>query len=91
MHRTPPSDSLDTGWFLGCTNREHDHNSLPNLRRISLYEAMVKHQSGIVLFLGLPTDIKVIFKGEVPIFKKCDKELSILPDSYLHRKYFRRG
>lgn len=87
MHRMNPSDNLDTGWFLGCTNREHDHDSPPNLRRISLYEAMVKREPSIVPFFGLPTDTKITFDGRIPTFERRGEKLVVLPDSYLHKKY----
>jgi hypothetical protein len=40
MERSAPSGS-DAGWFCGCSGEDHDHNSLDELRMVSLYEAAV--------------------------------------------------
>jgi hypothetical protein len=89
MSRVTPV-ATDSGWFCGCDNETHDHQSPDTLRRISLYEAAVRQNARIIPFLGLPPGIFVGFGGAIPFFSCNERELSIRPDSYLHRKYVER-
>jgi hypothetical protein len=56
MERSAPSGS-DSGWFCGCREEDHDHNSVTELRKVSLYEAAVRHAPQIVPYLALPEGI----------------------------------
>jgi hypothetical protein len=89
MSRVEPQ-AADSGWFFGCDNASHDHQSTNNLRRVSLYEAAIRHEDRIIPFLGLPPDIFVGFGGPVPYFSRGERELVIRRDSYLYRKYVER-
>jgi hypothetical protein len=86
MSRVPPKDA-DSGWFFGCSDAAHDHQSVASLRRVSLYEAAAIQDSRTIPFLGLPPDIFAGFDGTVPYFSPGETELAIRPGSYLHKKY----
>jgi hypothetical protein len=79
-----PNNPRDSGWFLGCLNPEHDHNSRSNLSLVSLYEAATINKF-IVPYLALPGLVNVIETGEPDQFHLAleDRELTILPGSYL--------
>jgi hypothetical protein len=86
MDRALPKGA-DSGWFLGCADRTHDHQRVENLQRVSLYEAAVRRSDKIIQFLGLPTGIYVGWNHGIPFFARGDQGLVIRPGSYLHRKY----
>jgi hypothetical protein len=90
MNRATPKAS-DSGWFFGCDNEAHDHESPDTLRRVSLYEAVTRKDDRTIPFLGLPPDMFVGFGGVVPYFSREDTELVIRPGSYLHKKYVDRA
>ena len=79
--------AADSGWFFGCGSAAHDHQSPDGLRRVSLYEAVIRHDDRTIPFLALPPDTFVGFGGRVPYFSRGETELAIRPGSYLHRKY----
>jgi hypothetical protein len=87
MRRTSPSEKnkADTGWFVGCLNDGHDHNSRENLRCISLYEAFIK-QRGIQNFVVFPIGSMIMVDAQrgLSVWKN-DAALSILPGSFLDR------
>jgi hypothetical protein len=89
MSRVQPQ-AADSGWFLGCDRKIHDHQSPNNLRRVSLYEAAIRYEDKIIPFLGLPPEIFVGFGGAAPYFSRGERELMIRPGSYLHRKFVER-
>lgn len=86
MSRVTPNAN-DTGWFFGCDDPAHNHQSHDSLRRVSLYEAVTCYDDRILPFLGLPAETFVGFSGTVPFFSRGETELVIRPGSYLHRKY----
>ena len=51
MTRSDPTDSADSGWFVGCLADDHDHQQPANLTRVSLYEAFLR-QPAIQGFLA---------------------------------------
>jgi len=61
LSRDEPSlkNDNDSGWFFGCRNREHDHNSPDSLRLSTLYECAVRKPS-IVQYLALPVRTKLV-------------------------------
>jgi hypothetical protein len=79
-----------SGWFLGCDNASHDHARPETLRRVSLYEAAIRHEDRIIPFLGLPHDTFIGFGGQVPYLSRGETELEVRPGSYLYRKYVER-
>ncbi len=90
MSRVTPKGA-DSGWFLGCDSRVHDHQRPETLRRISVYEAAIRYDDRIIPFLGLPPDAFVGFGGGVPYFSRGEQELAIRPGSYLYKKYVERA
>jgi hypothetical protein len=77
----------DSGWFFGCDNPEHDHQSPDALRCVSIYEVATCHDNRVIPFLGLPPDTFVGFADGVPFFSRGEAELVIRPGSYLGQKY----
>lgn len=90
MSRTDP-EGVHSGWFFGCDDPTHDHQTHENLRCISLYEAAVFKDDRIVPFLALPPDTYVGFGHGAPYFSRGGKELGIVIGSYLHAKYCRES
>jgi len=89
MSRVAPK-AANSGWFFGCDHATHDHQSLDGLRRVSLYEAAIRHDHRVIPFLGLPSDTFVGFDGVIPYFSRGETELAIRPGSYLYQKYVER-
>lgn len=81
---TKPGDS---GWFFGCNNPDHNHQSPDVLRSISVYEAATLNDERVIQFLGLPQDTFIGVGDGAPCFFRGEVELSIRPGSYLHKKY----
>lgn len=81
----------DSGWFIGCGDRAHDHNSVENLERVSLYEAAVSLAPPVLPFLALPAGAFVGLRGGPPVIFYEDKELEIRTGSYLQRLFEHQG
>jgi hypothetical protein len=83
MNRSKGSNERDSGWFVGCLDKGHDHNNLANLRSLSLYEAYLG-QRGIQGFVTFPVDSMIVVQPEdgIAIFKKGQR-LDIIPGSLL--------
>jgi hypothetical protein len=86
MERQAPSGS-DSGWFCGCRTKDHDHNAVAELRRVSLYEAAVRHAPQIVPFLALPVGVLIATGHGVPTIFRHGKALAVKPGSYLAARY----
>jgi hypothetical protein len=70
MERSQPRGT-DSGWFCGCHAKDHDHNSVAELRRVSLYEAAERYAPQIVPYLALPVGIFISVSNSAPaIFMK---------------------
>jgi len=82
MDRFSSKDS-DSGWFIGCDDPNHDHQNQNNLQRKSLYELVVRNERNILPYLALPAGISVHVRDGVPSFHRGEKQLAILPNSYL--------
>jgi len=89
LSRSEPSDAMDSGWFVGCDDRAHDHNAPGNLTRISLYDAFVR-KPGISPWIGFPLDSLIrladgehpeVFIGEL----ECPLQKESFVDRVLHR------
>ncbi len=78
-----PERKADSGWFVGCTNDDHDHNASANLACISVYEAYL-NQRGIQGFVSFPVGAMIVCdqKQGMKVFKD-GKELPIQPGSFL--------
>jgi len=83
MSRSNSTNERDSGWFVGCLDRHHDHNDIANLRCISLYEAYL-HQKGIHGFAMFPIDSMIVVdeRNGLTIMKN-DTELQIEGGSFL--------
>lgn len=84
LSREKPTGS-DSGWFFGCLDNNHDHNSAENLRRASLYEAALRHNERIIPYLALPHGIIATVNDKAPTFLRNGEILRTLPGSYLDR------
>lgn len=82
LERSTPAGA-DSGWFCGCRQDNHDHNDPTELRRVSLYEAAVKHAPRIVPYLALPSGVLVEVAGGLPVVFREGKALNFQPGSYL--------
>jgi hypothetical protein len=59
MTRSDASNENDSGWFIGCLNRKHDHHAPSNLKRLSLYDVFL-HQRAIHGFMSFPVGSMII-------------------------------
>jgi hypothetical protein len=85
MERFPPSETnpADTGWYIGCTRNDHDHNDSQNLRMVSVYEAFLR-QPRICGFMAFPSGSQIIMaQGQELVIRRNGAKLSIVPGSYL--------
>lgn len=66
MGRTEPSAPSDSGWFVGCIDEAHDHQSPDALTVVPLIEIAVKVPA-LTQFFALPrgTDVVVLGPGRV--------------------------
>lgn len=86
MERRAP-DGTVSGWFFGCIADDHDHNDVAELKRVSLYEAVVCCSRLILPFLALPEGTLISMQIGVPFIILNDEQLSFKPGSYLARLY----
>lgn len=70
----------DSGWFVGCTNTDCEHNNPENLSRVSLYRMFIDFPR-LMMFYALPPESMVIYSGpdKIKVFYydielKFDKE-----------------
>jgi len=86
MAREAPEGS-DSGWYIGCMDARHNHNDPKELKRVSLYEAIVSHVPHALDYLALPAGAKVIVGAGRPVIRVDGKELAFHPGSYLATRY----
>jgi hypothetical protein len=82
MERGRAGDAADTGWFLGCTRDDHDHNDPASLHRLSLYEALLR-QRGIQGLAAFPIGSQIVVRRTGVEFAQNGKPLKIVKDSFL--------
>lgn len=84
MVRSDPTNERDSGWFVGCLDKNHDHNDTAHLHCISLYEAYL-NQRGIHGFVAFPTGIMIVMdqKRGLSIVNDKDEPLAVQPASFL--------
>jgi hypothetical protein len=82
MDRQAP-EGADSGWFLGCTEVDHDHNSVSEIRKVSLFEAAVSYAPQIVPYLALPEGVMVVLGEGAPRIFRNGERLTIKPGSFL--------
>jgi hypothetical protein len=73
-----------SGWFLGCADSAHDHNVVANLKKVSLYEAIVVHCRAALPFLAFPPG-SVIGMEDKPAMFLNGEPLAVRNGSYLDR------
>jgi hypothetical protein len=90
MERGEATPAVDTGWFVGCTRGDHDHNAPANLHCISLYEAYL-HQRGILAFAAFPVGSQILVTRERgPVISRHGKHIEIVAGSFLD-DWFKKG
>jgi hypothetical protein len=77
------SSPPDSGWFIGCLDEGHDHNDPNELRRMSLYEAVLGNRAALPP-LGLPARVLArVEKGKLAVFVD-GRERAPRPGSFVH-------
>lgn len=84
MSRQTPLDT-DSGWFVGCLDKDHDHNDVNCLHRTSLYTLVVKVCPSALAYLAFPPECMIVVDSGA-YFYKNDEQLLIRPGSFLDRK-----
>lgn len=85
LMRGKAQDQSDSGWFIGCLDKDHDHQNTQNLAKIPLYDAFL-NRNAIQGWMAFPSGTFIALQGEQPPQVVRDgKELIILPDSFLDR------
>jgi hypothetical protein len=79
-----------SGWFLGCADSSHDHNAVANLKKVSLYEAIVAHCRAALPFLAFPPGAVIGMQGD-PTFFLNGEQLPIRQGSFLDRAQTKRA
>jgi hypothetical protein len=83
MHRDEPTN-LDSGWFIGCHDDDHDHQDVTQLVSASLYEVAVSWDQRFIAYAALPTGSNVVTAGQgPPVITLHDKLLEVVPGSIL--------
>jgi hypothetical protein len=86
MERTASSD-MDSGWFCGCSDENHDHNSVDELRRVSLYEAAVCYTFEVVPYLALPEGVLLQADERGPAIFMNGERVDLKSGSYLAHRF----
>jgi len=85
LKRMAPTDPTDSGWFVGCTDESHDHDTAENLQAVRL-SAIPTHFPWLDQFFALPvgTDLVVEMRDRVsvPVLWHPDR-IEPLPGSYV--------
>lgn len=89
MERSTPSAS-DSGWFCGCARKDHEHNVVGELRKVSLYEAAVRYAPQIVPYLSLPEGILLEAGEGLPQIFRHGESLTFKRGSFLAARYTER-
>lgn len=76
--------SPDSGWFIGCRHEEHDHNNADQLRRVSLYEAVLENPRARK-FVALPPGTLLEADDEDIRLYHADALVNPKRGSYVHR------
>lgn len=84
FNRSEPVEN-DSGWFFGCLDQTHNHSSIAELQRVSLYEAALRHGFAMVPYLGLPAGTDVLVDGRTIEIYREQQPLPIQAGSYLAR------
>jgi hypothetical protein len=89
LMRGKAQNKSDSGWFIGCLDKEHDHQNTQNLAKIPLYDAFL-NRNAIQGWMAFPSGTLIALQGGQPpqVFRD-GKELMILPDSFLDRLHHR--
>jgi hypothetical protein len=88
MSRVSPENAI-SGWFIGCLDERHDHNSTNHLLCLSTYELITRVSSSPLSYLALPPDVVVEVKNELPRVALSDKPLEIARGSFVEALYRR--
>ncbi|GHU30649.1 hypothetical protein FACS1894172_04280 [Spirochaetia bacterium] len=77
----------DSGWFFGCTNKNHNHDDPTNLKSESLY-TIACNKKQIISFLAFPVDYIITFESNKfkNLFDNFGKKLKIKKGSLLDRQ-----
>jgi len=81
LERCEPADH-DSGWFVGRLDSELDYNQVPNLRRISVYEAILGWPR-IAGFLALPPGSRVELSARARKISRNGKALAVQEGGFL--------
>jgi hypothetical protein len=81
LERVDPATN-DSGWFIGDLNAKIDYSIAKNLRRVSVYEAVVNWPQ-IAGFLALPDGSRVEIRGQTATLARNGTTLPLLVDSLL--------
>jgi hypothetical protein len=77
------AEGRDSGWFFGCDDPRHDHESPAELRRESLYRIACT-APGTVQFCALPPGINITFGGPDQVsIRMAGQPIPTRPGSYL--------
>jgi len=73
----------ESGWFIGCCDREHDHNNPDELAPIHLFH-LVEQFPGLFPYLAMPVGTMLIFEeSQAIIFRPGEQEGQVDPGSLL--------
>jgi hypothetical protein len=59
LFRSSPVGPTDSGWFVGCSDSDHDHKDRGNVRGATVYEVMCARPE-LVAYLALPSELSLI-------------------------------
>lgn len=82
MNRDEPTN-LDSGWFIGCYDDDHDHQDVTQLSSASLYEVAVSWDQRFIAYAALPVGCYVVAGDGPPVITMEARLLNVAPGSLL--------
>lgn len=85
MTRNEAFQADDSGWYMGCLDPDHDHDSHANLSCVPLYDVVLKRNE-IHNWIAFPTDAKIVLmQSGVPKVWIGEEKFEILPGSFVEQ------
>lgn len=65
LKRDPPMGPGDSGWFLGCVDRSHDHNA-PDALVVRPVHAIISERPALARYLAMPVGTAILMRAGSP-------------------------
>jgi hypothetical protein len=87
-HRAWQPDARESGWFIGCCDRKHNHDDPDELATVHLLH-LVKQFPGLFPYVAMPVGYQLLFeKSQAVIFHPGEEHGQVDPESLWEGKQF---